>query len=62
MAAQDNKKTTSSNSGGKGRGRKGVKKGILRDTVEVIEFGHPKRAKRLVTLHSYEPVQVRTIV
>lgn len=25
-------------------------------TFEVIEFGHPKRLKRLVTIHSYEPV------
>ena len=26
-------------------------------TFEVIEFGHPKRLKRLVTIHSYEPLQ-----
>lgn len=26
-------------------------------TFEVIEFGHPKRLKRLVTIHSYEPVR-----
>jgi hypothetical protein len=26
-------------------------------TFEVIEFGHPKRLKRLVTNPNYEPVQ-----
>jgi hypothetical protein len=31
-------------------------------TFEVIEFGHPKRLKRLVTIHSYEPVQGRVMV
>jgi hypothetical protein len=31
-------------------------------TFEVIEFGHPKRLKRLVTIHSYEPVRLRTMV
>jgi hypothetical protein len=31
-------------------------------TFEVIEFGHPKRLKRLVTIHSYEPVRSRTMV
>jgi hypothetical protein len=31
-------------------------------TFEVIEFGHPKRLKRLVTIHNYEPVQQTTTV
>lgn len=31
-------------------------------TFEVIEFGHPKRLKRLVTIHSYEPVEQRAMV
>jgi hypothetical protein len=31
-------------------------------TFEIIEFGHPKKPKRLVTIHSYEPVQVRIMV
>jgi hypothetical protein len=31
-------------------------------TFEVIEFGHPKRLKRLVTIHSYELVRTRTMV
>lgn len=31
-------------------------------TFEVIEFGHPKRHKRLVTIHSYEPVRLPTMV
>lgn len=31
-------------------------------TFEVIEFGHPKRLKRLVTIHSYEPVRQRVMI
>jgi hypothetical protein len=31
-------------------------------TFEVIEFGHPKRLKRLVTIHSYEPVRQSVMV
>jgi hypothetical protein len=31
-------------------------------TFEVIEFGHPKRLKRLVTIHSYEPVRGSVMV
>jgi hypothetical protein len=46
----------------KAMGRKEVKKGILRDTVEVIEFGHSKRSEHLITIHSYEPVLLRTMV
>jgi hypothetical protein len=31
-------------------------------TFEVVEFGHPKRLKRLVTIHSYEPVRQSVMV
>ena len=31
-------------------------------TFEVIEFGHPKRLKHLVTIHNYEPVSLQTRV
>ncbi len=31
-------------------------------TFEVIEFEHPTRLKRLVTIHSYELVPLRTMV
>jgi hypothetical protein len=31
-------------------------------TFEVIELGHPKRLKLLVTIHSYEPVHLQTMV
>jgi hypothetical protein len=31
-------------------------------TFEVIEFGHPKREKRLVTIHHYEPVRRSVMV
>ena len=31
-------------------------------TFEVIEFGHPKRLKRLVTIHSYEPVRQSVMI
>lgn len=35
---------------------------LFNSTFEVIEFGHPKRLKRLVTIHSYEPVKQRAMV
>jgi hypothetical protein len=31
-------------------------------TFEVIEFGYPKRLKRLVTIHSYEPVRQSVVL
>lgn len=31
-------------------------------TFEVIDFGHPKRLKRLVTIHSYEPVSQSVVI
>lgn len=31
-------------------------------TFEVINFGHPKRLKRLVTIHSYEPVSQSAVI
>lgn len=31
-------------------------------TFEVVEFGHPKRLKRLVTIHSYEPLPKSVMV
>lgn len=31
-------------------------------TFEVVEFGHPTRLKRLVTIHSYEPVRQGAMV
>ena len=37
-------------------------KAHFNSTFEVIEFGHPKRLKRLVTIHSYEPVRQKVIV
>jgi hypothetical protein len=37
-------------------------KAHFNSTFEVIEFGHPKRLKRLVTIHSYEPVRQSVMV
>lgn len=31
-------------------------------TFEVVEFGHPKRQKRLVTIHHYEPIRQSAMV
>jgi hypothetical protein len=31
-------------------------------TFEIIEFGHPKRLKRLVTIHNYEPIPKTVMV
>jgi len=34
----------------------------FKSTFEVVEFGHPKRLKQLVTIHSYEPIPKTVMV